>query len=93
MPESLKDLAKPSEMLLQGGGEGDNIVEVKQARFPVEASKDAVHEAEEGGRSVTKTEWDLVELVQLAAASTKGGLHLVLLGDGHLPISTLQVEG
>ena len=91
--ESLKDLAKSSEMLLPSGGEDNNIVEIKQARLSVEAGKDAVHEAGEGGRSVTKTEGDLVELIQLAAASPKSGLCLVLLGDGHLSISALEVKG
>ena len=62
MPESLKDLAKSSEKLLPYGGE-DDIVQVKQARFPVEAGEDTVHEAGEGGRSVAKTEWDLVKFV------------------------------
>ena len=38
--ESLKDLAKSSEMLLPSGGEEDNIVEIKQACLPVEAGKD-----------------------------------------------------
>ena len=93
VPESLKDLAQSSKMLLPSGGEDDNIVEIKQARLPVEAGKDAVHEAEEGGGSVTKTEGDLVEFIQLAATSPKSGLCLVLLGDGHLPISALEVKG
>ena len=93
MPESLKDLAQSSEMLLPSGGEGDNIVEIKQARLPVEAGKDTIHEAGESGGSVTKTEGDLVEFIQLAAASPKSGLRLVLLGDGHLPIPALEVKG
>ena len=93
MTESLKDFAKSSKMLLPSGGEDDNIVEIKQARPSVEAGKDAVYEAGESGGSVTKTEGDLIELIQLATASPKGGLRLVLLGDGHLPISTLEVKG
>ena len=59
----------------------------------MEAGKDAVHEAGEGGESIAKTKGDLVELIQLAAASPKGGLRLVLLRDGHLPISALEVKG
>ena len=93
VPESLKDLAQSSEILLPSGGDDDNIVEIKQERFSVEAGKDAVHEAGEGGGSVTKTKGDLVEFIQLAAASPKSGLHLVLLGDGHLPIPALGVKG
>ena len=59
----------------------------------MEAGKDAVHEAGEGGGRVTKTKGDLVKLKQLTAASPKGGLRLVLLCDGHLPISALEVKG
>ena len=92
MPELLKDLAKPSEVLLPSGGEDDNIVSIKQARLPVEAGKDAVHEAGEGGRSVTQTKGNLIELEQLSAASSKSGLCLVLLCDGHLPIPTLEIK-
>ena len=93
MPEPLKDLAKSSEVLLPSGGEDDNIVQIEQARLPVKAGKDAVHEAGEGGRSVAKTKDDLVKLIQQTAASPKGGLCLVLLRDGHLPIPALEVQG
>ena len=37
VPESLKNLSKPSEMFLPCGGKDDDVVQVKQARFPVEA--------------------------------------------------------
>ena len=93
MPESLKDLAKSSEMLLPCGGEDDDIVKVKQARLPVEAGEDAIHEAREGGRSVAKTEWNLVKFVQLSTASTKGSLCFITLCDRHLPIPAFKVEG
>ena len=91
--EPLKDLTKSSEMFLPSGGEDDYIVEVEQARLPVEAGEDAIHEAREGGRSVAKTEGDLVKFVQLSAAGTKGGLCFITLRDGHLPIPALKVEG
>ena len=58
----------------------------------MEVGKDAVHEAGEGGRSVTQTKGDLIELKQLSAASPKGGLRLVLLCDGHLPIPALEIK-
>ena len=58
----------------------------------MEAGKDAVHEVGEGGGSVTKIKGDLIELKQLTAASPKGGLHLVLLRDGHLPIPALEIK-
>ena len=59
----------------------------------MEAAKDAIHEAREGGRSVAKNKWDLIELVQLSTTGTKGGLCFITLCDGHLPIATLDVEG
>ena len=93
MPEPLKDLTKSSEVLLPSEGEDDNTVQIEQARPPVKAGKDVVHEAGEGGGSVAKTKGDLVKLIQLAAASPKGGFCLVLLRDGHLPIPTLEVQG
>ena len=36
---------------------------------------------------------DLVEFGQLPTAHSKCGLGLVLLGDGHLPVPTLEVQG
>ena len=59
----------------------------------MEAGEDAIHEAREGGRSVAKTEWDLIEFVQLSAAGTKSGLCFITFCDGHLPIPALKVEG
>ena len=56
VPEPLKDLAKSGEMLFPSGREDDYIVEVEQARRPVEAGEDTIHEVREGGRSVAKTE-------------------------------------
>ena len=93
VPELLKDLTKSSDMFLPSGGEDHYIVKVEQARLPVEAGEDAIHEAREGGRSVAKTEGDLVKFVQLSAAGTKGGLCFITLCDGHLPIPALKVEG
>ena len=59
----------------------------------MKAGEDEIHEAREGGRSVAKTEWDLIELVQLSTAGTKGGLCFITLCDGHLPIAAFEVEG
>ena len=93
VPELLKDLSEPSEMLLPCGGEDNDVVQVKQARFPVEAGEDAIHEAGEGSRSVAETKRDLVKFVQLPTASTKRCLLLIPLHNRDLPIPTLQVEG
>ena len=59
----------------------------------MEAGQDSIHEAREGGRSVTQTKGDLIKLEQLHAARSECDLRLVLLGDGHLPVPTLEVQG
>ena len=59
----------------------------------MEAGKDAIHKAREGGKCVAKTEGDLVKFVQLTASGTKCGLCLITFSDGHLPVPTLEVEG
>ena len=80
-------------MFFPSGREYDDIVQVEQARLPVEAGEDAIHEAREGGRCVAKTEWDLVKLVQLATAGMKPGLCFITFSDGHLLVPALEVEG
>ena len=42
--ETLEDLAEAVEVLLPGSGEDDDVVQVKEAGFPVETGEDAVHE-------------------------------------------------
>ena len=93
VPQSLEDLAEPSEMFLPCGGEDDNVVKIKEARFPVETREDAIHEVGEGGGSVAETKWDLVKFVQLPTAGTKCCLLLIPLHDRDLPVPTLQVQG
>ena len=93
VPEPLKDLAKSSEMFFPSGRKYNDIVQVEQARLPVEAGEDAIHEAREGGRCVAKTEGDLVKLVQLPTAGMKRGLCFITFSDGHLPVPALEVEG
>ena len=58
----------------------------------MEAGQDSIHEAGKGGRCVTQTKGDLVELKQLSPACSKRGLSFVLLGDRHLPVSTFKVQ-
>ena len=72
--------------------EDDNIVEVEKARLPMEAGQNSIHEAGEGGWSVTETKRNLVELKQLPAAGSKRSFLFVLLRYRHLPIATLQVQ-
>ena len=79
-------------MFLSRGGKDDDVVQIKQARFPVEAREEAIHEAREGSRSVAETKCDLVELVKLPTASTKRCLLLIPLHDQDLSVPTLQIE-
>ena len=92
MPQPLEDNAEPSEVLIPSGREDNNVIEVKEARFPMEAGQDLIHEAGKGGRSVAETKGNLVELKQLPAAGSKRSFLFVLLCYRHLPISTFQVQ-
>ena len=58
----------------------------------MEDGQDAIHEAGKGGRCVTQTKGDLIELKQLSTASSKRGLSFVLFRDRHLPVSTFKVQ-
>ena len=89
MPQSLEDLAEPSEVFFPKWKKDNNVVEVKEARLPVEAGQDSIHEAGKGGRRVAETKGNLVELKQLPAAGSKRSFLLVLFCIRHLPISTL----
>ena len=79
-------------MFLPCGGKDDNFVKIKEARFPVETREDAIHEAEEGSRSIAETKWDLVELVQLPTAGTKRCFLLIPLHDRDLPVPAFQIQ-
>ena len=79
-------------MFLPCGGKDDNVVKIKEARFPVETREDAIHEAGEGSGSVAETKWDLVELVQLPTAGTKRCYLLIPLHDRGLPVPTFQIK-
>ena len=92
VPQSLEDLTEPREMFLPCGGDDDNVVKIKKARFPVETREDAIHEAGEGSGSVAETKWDLVELVQLLTAGTKRCFLLIPLHDRDLPVPTFQIQ-
>ena len=85
MSEVLKDLTEAVEMFLLHSGKDDDVVHIKEARFPVEACEDTIHEAGEGGRSVAEAERDLVELKELAAAGAECRFLLVPLLDRDLP--------
>ena len=92
VPQSLKDLSEPSEMFLPGGGKDDNVVKIKEARLPVEAREEVIHEAGEGSGSVAETKGDLVEFVQLPTAGTKRCFLLIQLHDRDLPVPTFQIQ-
>ena len=91
VPQSLEDLAEPSEVVFPRGREGNNIIEVEEACLPMEAGQDSIHEAGKGGRSVAETKGNLVELKQLPAAGSKRSFLFVLLRNRHLTISTFEV--
>ena len=61
--ETLEDLSKAGEVLLPVGGEDDDVVQVEEAGFPVEAGQDAVHESGECSGSVAEAKSDLFELI------------------------------
>ena len=79
-------------MFLPCGGKDDNVVKIKEARFPVETREDAIPEVGEGSGSVAETKWDLVELVQLPTGGTKCCFLLSLLHDQDLPVPTFQIQ-
>ena len=79
-------------MFLPRSGKDDDVVQIKEARFPVEAVEDAIHEAGEGGGSVAEAERDLVELKELAAAGVEYRFLLVPLLDRDLPVSALEAK-
>ena len=61
VPEMLEDLAEAGEVLLPGGGEDDDVVQIKEAGLPVETSEDAIHESGEGGGSVAEAKGYLIK--------------------------------
>ena len=90
--QSLEDLAEAGKVFFPGGGEHNDVIEVKETRFPVDAGKDSIHEAGEGSGSIAEVEGDLVELKELSPASTECCLLLILLHDRDLPVSTLEIK-
>ena len=61
VPETLEDLAEVGEVLLSGGCEDDDIVQIKEAGLAVETGEDAIHESVEGGGSVAEAKGYLIE--------------------------------
>ena len=60
--ETLEDLAEAGKVLLPGGGEDDDVIQVKEAGLPVETSEDAVHASGERGGSVAEAKENLIKL-------------------------------
>ena len=90
--KSHEDLVEVGEVFFPGGGEHDDVIEVKEKCLPVETGEDAIHEAGEGSGSIAEAKGDLIELKELATASTERCLLLVPLHDRDLPVSTLEVK-
>ena len=61
MAKTLEDLSKAGEVLFPGGGEDDDVVQVEEAGFLVEASQDVVHEPGERSGSVAEAKRNLVK--------------------------------
>ena len=61
--ETLEDLSKAGEVLHPGGSEDDDVVQVEEAGFQMEAGQDAAHKSGERSGSVTEAKRDLVELI------------------------------
>ena len=59
--KTLEDLLKAGKVLFPGGGEDDDVVQVEETGFPVEASQDAVHEPGERSGSVAEAKRNLIE--------------------------------
>ena len=57
----LEDLAETGEVLLPGGSEDDDVVQIKEAGLPVETGEDAVHESGEGGGSIAEAKGYLIK--------------------------------
>ena len=92
VPEALEDLMEAVEVFFPCSGKHYDIIQIEEARFPVETGEDAIKEAGEGGGGVAETKRDLVELKELAAAGTEGRFLLVPLLDRDLPVSTLEIK-
>ena len=92
MSQLLKDLVKTGQVFLPRGGEHDDVIKVEETSFPMKAGEEAVHEAGEGGEGVAEAKRNLIELKELATASTERRLLLIPLHDRDLPVSTLEIK-
>ena len=79
--QSLEDLAEVGKVFFPGGGELDDVIDVKETHFLVEAGEDAVHEAGEGSGSVAEAEGGLVKLRELSPTSMECCVLLIPLHD------------
>ena len=61
VPETLDDLAEVGKVLLPGGGEDDDVVQIKEEGLPVETGEEVVHESGEGGGSVAEARGYLIK--------------------------------
>ena len=59
--KTLEDFSKAGEVLFPVGGEDDDVVQVEEAGFPLEASQDTVHEPGERSGSIAEAKRNLIE--------------------------------
>ena len=62
MAKPLEDLSEAGEVLFPSGREDDDVIQVEEAGFTVEASQDVVHEPGERSESVAEAKRNLVKL-------------------------------
>ena len=60
--KTLEDLSEAGKVLFQGGSKDDDVIQVEEAGFPVDASQDAVREPGECSGSVAEAKRKLVKL-------------------------------
>lgn len=63
---------QPLQMLLYGGGEDHNVIELRQQRLTLLVTEQPLHQSLEGARGVAEAEWHTIPFEQ-AKRSTKCG--------------------
>ena len=62
MAKPFEDLSEAGKVLFPGGGEDDDIIQVEEAGFLMEASQDMVHEPGERSGSAAEAKRNLIKL-------------------------------
>ena len=89
--EPLEYQGQIGQYSIKSRSEGDDIIQAHEAARPPEALENPIHQALECGRCITKAEGHNPELEQTGMCC-KRRLDPGLLRQGHMPISTSQVQ-